>query len=181
MIMDFLPGVLLPSAFGPDTDIVLGKTHAALHNADSSQLNEDMIAEGFRGRQYSIEGKLDRLLRANEYLPWLEEIVFWLIENRPSECEYPSICHGDFHPINIMVKDGEIYFIDFQGGRIGPIQYDLASLLIDPYVELPHAVQAQLIDQCPTSPAFHHCDRRVGHPDHLCNRRKHIACVGFER
>jgi len=29
---------------------------------------------------------------------------------------------------------------------MGPIQYDLASLLIDPYVELPHAIQTQLID-----------------------------------
>jgi aminoglycoside/choline kinase family phosphotransferase len=45
-----------------------------------------------------------------------------------------------------MIKDRKMYFIDFQGGRMGPIQYDLASLLIDPYVELPHAIQAQLID-----------------------------------
>jgi len=47
---------------------------------------------------------------------------------------------------NIMIKGRNIYFIDFQGGRIGPLQYDLASLLIDPYVELPQAIQAQLID-----------------------------------
>jgi aminoglycoside/choline kinase family phosphotransferase len=47
-----------------------------------------------------------------------------------------------------MIEGRDIYFIDFQGGRIGPIQYDLASLLIDPYVELPHAIQAQLIDYC---------------------------------
>ena len=45
-----------------------------------------------------------------------------------------------------MIKGRNVYFIDFQGGRIGPIQYDLASLLIDPYVQLPHAIQTQLID-----------------------------------
>ncbi len=56
--------------------------------------------------------------------------------------------HRDLQSRNIMVKNGRIYFIDFQGGRLGPIQYDLASLLIDPYVELPPSVQEQLLDDC---------------------------------
>lgn len=76
VIMDFLTGVLLPTVFDQDTAIVLGQTHAALHNADSSQLNEDMIAGGFGSRQYSIDGKIDRFLKAGEHLPWLEKIVF---------------------------------------------------------------------------------------------------------
>jgi len=64
--------------------------------------------------------------------------------------QYPTMgfMHRDMQSRNIMVKGRDIYFIDFQGGRIGPIQYDLASLLIDPYVELPHAIQAQLINYC---------------------------------
>ncbi len=56
--------------------------------------------------------------------------------------------HRDMQSRNIMVKDNQVYFIDFQGGRLGPIQYDLASLLIDPYVELTPAIQRQLIDYC---------------------------------
>lgn len=43
-----------------------------------------------------------------------------------------------------MIKNGNCCFIDFQGGRIGPVQYDLASLLIDPYVELPEDLQETL-------------------------------------
>jgi NDP-sugar pyrophosphorylase family protein len=54
--------------------------------------------------------------------------------------------HRDMQSRNIMIQNQQVYFIDFQGGRFGPIQYDLASLLIDPYVELPAAIQAQLLD-----------------------------------
>lgn len=54
--------------------------------------------------------------------------------------------HRDMQSRNVMVKDGGIYFIDFQGGRIGPVQYDLAALLSDPYAALPEAIQERLLD-----------------------------------
>ena len=54
--------------------------------------------------------------------------------------------HRDMQSRNIMVKNGKIWFIDFQGGRSGPLQYDLASLLIDPYVALPAEIQSYLTD-----------------------------------
>jgi NDP-sugar pyrophosphorylase family protein len=54
--------------------------------------------------------------------------------------------HRDMQSRNVMIKNHQVYFIDFQGGRLGPVQYDLASLLIDPYVELTDTVQNQLLD-----------------------------------
>ncbi len=39
-----------------------------------------------------------------------------------------------------------VRFIDFQGGRLGPLGYDLASLLIDPYSNLPQDVQDDLLE-----------------------------------
>jgi len=44
--------------------------------------------------------------------------------------------HRDFQSRNLMINRGRIGVIDWQGGRLGPLQYDLASLLIDPYVGL---------------------------------------------
>ncbi len=59
-----------------------------------------------------------------------------------------GLMHRDLQSRNIMVKDNTMYLIDFQGSRMGPIQYDLASLLIDPYVNLPQDVQLQILDRC---------------------------------
>lgn len=54
--------------------------------------------------------------------------------------------HRDFQSRNIMIHNGHPAFIDFQGGRLGPLAYDLASLLLDPYVSLDKALQDELFD-----------------------------------
>ena len=43
-----------------------------------------------------------------------------------------------------MVNDDNVFFIDFQGARKGPLAYDLASLLIDPYAGLTESQQVVL-------------------------------------
>jgi len=54
--------------------------------------------------------------------------------------------HRDFHSRNIMVKDGKLCIIDFQDARLGPCQYDIASLLRDSYVQLNDSVLDELMD-----------------------------------
>jgi hypothetical protein len=54
--------------------------------------------------------------------------------------------HRDFQSRNLMLKDGRLYVIDFQGARLGPPQYDLAALLWDPYVDLPYQLKERLFD-----------------------------------
>lgn len=46
------------------------------------------------------------------------------------------VCHRDYHSRNLMLKHGRIHVIDFQDARLGPIQYDLVSLVHDSYVDL---------------------------------------------
>ncbi len=54
--------------------------------------------------------------------------------------------YRDFQSRNVMLKDGQPYFIDFQGGRKGPTQYDVASFLWQAKANFPAALREELID-----------------------------------
>ena len=54
--------------------------------------------------------------------------------------------YRDFQTRNIMLHQGQLYFIDYQGGRRGPVHYDLVSLLFQARMGMPAAVREQLID-----------------------------------
>jgi aminoglycoside/choline kinase family phosphotransferase len=53
--------------------------------------------------------------------------------------------HRDFQSRNLMLKGEVLHVIDFQGARLGPPQYDLAALLLDPYVQLSDSIQQELL------------------------------------
>lgn len=54
------------------------------------------------------------------------------------------VCHRDYHSRNVMLKHGRVRVIDFQDARLGPIQYDLVSLVHDSYVALSPASIARI-------------------------------------
>lgn len=54
--------------------------------------------------------------------------------------------YRDFQSRNVMLRNGEPWFVDYQGGRRGALQYDIASLLFDGKADLPPELRQKLLD-----------------------------------
>jgi aminoglycoside/choline kinase family phosphotransferase len=54
--------------------------------------------------------------------------------------------YRDFQSRNVMLRDSSPWFIDYQGGRKGALQYDIASLLFDSKADLPPELRQQLLN-----------------------------------
>lgn len=68
--------------------------------------------------------------------------IVQVIEAQPAE----AFLYRDCQSRNVMLKDGQPYFIDFQGGRRGPTQYDVASFLWQAKANIPATLRNTLID-----------------------------------
>lgn len=83
------------------------------------------------------------------YIPFHEQKLedeFVKLANFLLEAPANYFLYRDFQSRNIMFRNKEPYFIDFQGGRRGALQYDLASLLYDSKAELSKEMRQELLE-----------------------------------
>lgn len=104
--------------------------------------------------RYFVEAFLQRYLGESvQFDDFTDDFEF--IAEHALEHAFEGLMHRDLQSRNIMVGSEddsslhtELFFIDFQSARRGPLQYDLASLLIDPYVNLSYDIQEELLYYC---------------------------------
>ena len=112
-------------------DELPGEFNAALYRWEQGYFLENCL-----GRYFQID---NAKLAALATLPTLGEIAEAL-------ARFPRVLvHRDFQSQNIIMRKGQAHLIDFQGMRPGLAEYDLASLLYDPYVDLTEEERAELI------------------------------------
>ncbi|MFW6081654.1 MAG: sugar phosphate nucleotidyltransferase [Desulfosalsimonas sp.] len=95
---------------------------------------------------YFADAFLDRFLGMKDFDRKCLYAEFGRLADVIEECATPGFMHRDLQSRNIMLNQLGCFFIDFQSGRRGPVQYDLASLITDPYVELDRDLRQRLVD-----------------------------------
>ena len=110
---------------------------AAEFNAALYLWEQNYFFENCLGRYFGLSGQQIAELAD---LPALSEIAQRL-------GDLPRVLvHRDFQSQNIIIRNGQAHLIDFQGMRPGLAEYDLASLLYDPYVTLSADERTQLLE-----------------------------------
>ena len=120
----------------PESVCIEMKQHLpAEFNSELYLWEQNYFLENCLGRYFKFDkAKLAQLAS----LPVLQEVAERL-------ASFPRVLvHRDFQSQNIIIRNGQAYLIDFQGMRPGLAEYDLASLLYDPYVDLPESERAEL-------------------------------------
>ena len=82
-------------------------------------------------------------------IPFNEQAVeddFDRLTNLLLEAPGDFFLYRDFQSRNVMLHRGQPFFVDYQGGRKGALQYDIASLLFDAKADLPPELRQQLLD-----------------------------------
>jgi len=138
-VMERVPGHPLMQDMGSDLSRaprvaeLLAQTHTDLHALPSGGVANAVRNADIPLSAVTLEGGFRSIRRyvTDAALAHLEPGVEWLIENRPVERDVLSVCHGDFHPGNVMV-DGERVtgVLDWSGAQLGDPERDVAVTLV---------------------------------------------------
>ena len=141
-IMDYLPGQILMSAPLETVITSLGKTQAELHQIDPARLIAGLAAAGIHETGYRLDSRFENLRGKAQKFPWVGAGIDWLLEHRPPEPARLSICHGDFHPLNILFQDGAVTgVLDWAGFAIGDPAFDVANTLVLITIPVKHLIE----------------------------------------
>jgi aminoglycoside phosphotransferase (APT) family kinase protein len=153
VIMERLPGkMMLEDVFKParlfsalprilsDVPRVVAKAQASLHALDPAPLlralddqglpADDVGPAGLSQRMASVDGQLDQARHRIEgdALDGLKTGLQWLLDHRPPEPQERVICHGDFHPLNILMERESVSgVIDWANTTIADPAFDVGN------------------------------------------------------
>ncbi|MFH2110887.1 MAG: phosphotransferase family protein [Candidatus Bathyarchaeota archaeon] len=133
MVMEYIEGEPLSNYAPLKMAALLGRAQAELHSINPHPIAAALRAKGVAESRYRLSGLLDWLHGniSERYSGWLGECTRWLKDNRPEEPEALSVIHGDFHPLNILVRDGEVVgVLDWPNFRLADPSMDIAFTLV---------------------------------------------------
>lgn len=127
IIMDFMNGkpMLETTPIGEIPEL-LANAHYQLHKINPSTLIEILKKRNIDKARYDGTIFIDTMIIQHK-IDWLKPAVNWIKDNEPKD-RTGVICHGDFHPFNILIDQGKISAVlDWTTARIGEPERDVAS------------------------------------------------------
>jgi aminoglycoside phosphotransferase (APT) family kinase protein len=112
-----------------DLPETLGRTHARLHEVDPVPIMKLITMQGFSEERFSIQGQLNGMQKRidQEGYDWVKSGLVWLRQNKPPITKV-VMCHGDFHPQNILIYEGEVSgVLDWSNFRVTDPMLDIAA------------------------------------------------------
>ena len=128
IIMDFVPGITL-FEYNRDVPRIMAETHLHLHRLDPIPLRRRLLSVGFEESTLSGLNWREPYIYDND-LNWLKPALKWIKDNKPES--KPAICHGDFHPLNILINEGKVSgVLDWSLNRLEDPCFDIATTIIN--------------------------------------------------
>jgi aminoglycoside phosphotransferase (APT) family kinase protein len=133
MVMEFLYGHPMTEEPGEVIPRLLAEAHIGLHRIDVGPVKEAIKAAGIEEKYVSFKWRttwLRNMIETSGH-EWLSNGLVWIVENLPPEPERLAVIHGDFHPLNILVDDGEVSgVLDWSGFLLADPAYDVAITMV---------------------------------------------------
>ena len=160
VLFDAIKGGRLTGVFSADEKDLLHKTIAQLADFQvkgAKNLNFDVCYPQAEFNNRSVYWDLNyfkyNFLKTTE-MEFQEDLLendFDKLAQHLLQDESDTFLYRDFQSRNVMLVDGNPYFIDYQGGRKGPVYYDVASFLWQAKANFPDDLRDELIQTYITS------------------------------
>jgi aminoglycoside phosphotransferase (APT) family kinase protein len=133
LIMDRVAGQPLPKVSVRAMARVVAELQARLHDLDAVAFLRSVTRKGLEPKDLTFDSHLaqlaDRAARAR--LDGLTPGFAWLTGHRPPRPEPRAVCHGDFHPFNILMADDRVTgVLDWPHAIVADPAFDVATTLV---------------------------------------------------
>jgi aminoglycoside phosphotransferase (APT) family kinase protein len=140
IIMQFMPGEMMINAYPIDqAALELAKAHCRLHTLDMNSITHKLKRKGFYTRKHlsSFASSFTKFLEYIKSLITTRQLTHlipawdWIDQHRSIVGTNLVVAHCDFHPMNILIDQGQISAVlDWQGFRLGEPEFDVMNTMM---------------------------------------------------
>jgi len=133
LIMERLSGKPLPEVRMLGMARIVAELQASLHDLDADAFLRALARDGLAPQSFTFEAHLEQLAhRVGRFsLDGLAPGIEWLCQRRPTPAGRGAVCHGDFHPYNILMAADRITgVLDWPHAVVADPEFDVATTLV---------------------------------------------------